>query len=275
MFPHCGPAPSKRRGGESASLTSGLGEFGGGNISLPEAKAPNSALRLRGERFTLHQRIESYFSLLRSAFFLLAFRLMPLAPSRSRRVNPQRTQTANFAGNWARTPHVRNLSFSLPSLLALAVAVVRISQATTRPRLISLPTNYCGFIACAVWLRMGTEGTVTIGLKTGGMRGSVPGSTCRGVGSHRRVVATHDSVRPLTATEPRTVPIPSLHLFETKPTIARGSGKKLRLQSSSAGPSPGNPGNEPGRTSAVHRVPCHPELCAALFSDRSSPFCFV
>jgi hypothetical protein len=63
------------------------------------------------------------------------------------------------AGNSARTSHVRNLSFSLRSLLALALRLVRIRQATCKPRSISLPTNICGYVALAAWLRMGTEGT--------------------------------------------------------------------------------------------------------------------
>lgn len=63
------------------------------------------------------------------------------------------------AGNSPRTLRVRNLSFSLRSLLALALRLVRIRQATTEPRSISLPTNICGYVALAAWLRMGTEGT--------------------------------------------------------------------------------------------------------------------
>lgn len=132
---------------------------------------------------------------------------MSLALPRRARVNPPVAETANFAGNCARTSRVRNLSFSSSSLLALASAVVRIRQATTEPRLISLPTNFCGFIAWAVWLRMGTEGTV----KTEATQGRVPGSARRGVGSLRRP-QVRDPFRPLTAAAIRTGPLPSLNL---------------------------------------------------------------
>jgi len=73
----------------------------------------------------------------------------------NRRVRTER----EIARNSTRTSCVENLSFSLRSLLALALRLVRIRQATLKPRLISLPTNNCGFIAPAAWLRMGTEGT--------------------------------------------------------------------------------------------------------------------
>jgi len=75
-------------------------------------------------------------------------------------------QRRKNARNPWRKSRVTNLSFSCSSLLALTVCLVRIKQATARPRLISLPTHYCGIIARlvtalvqATWLRMGTEGT--------------------------------------------------------------------------------------------------------------------
>jgi hypothetical protein len=70
------------------------------------------------------------------------------------------------ARNPQRFARVTNLSFSCSSLLAPTVCLVRIRQATARPRLISLPTQFCGIIVWLVtattqapWLRMGTEGT--------------------------------------------------------------------------------------------------------------------
>ncbi|QDU26895.1 hypothetical protein ETAA8_19790 [Anatilimnocola aggregata] len=79
--------------------------------------------------------------------------------SRAAAVNQAGTNERETARNSGRTSLVRNLSFSLRSLLALALRLVRISQAMSKPRLTSLPTNICGFIALAAWLRMGTEGT--------------------------------------------------------------------------------------------------------------------
>lgn len=191
---------------------------------------------------------------------------MPLALTLTTRVNPQRPKTANFAGNCPRTRRDRNLSFSLPSLLALALAAVRISQATTKPRLISLPTNHCGFIARAgaastqaAWLRMGTEGTGTVGAAPAVLPGQVPGSVCRGDGRARRAHARELRL-PLTAGGYRNWSFPSLTCL--KPThLARGSGKNLRLQPSFAGTVFANERSPP-----LFNV-SQSSLCRVAFSD--------
>jgi hypothetical protein len=84
----------------------------------------------------------------------------------SRSIRKILVQRRKNARNLRRFARVTNLSFSCSSLLALTVCLVRIRQATARPRLISLPTQFCGIIDWLVsanrqapWLRMGTEGT--------------------------------------------------------------------------------------------------------------------
>jgi hypothetical protein len=100
---------------------------------------------------------------------------MPLATSCCVCVNPLWAKTANFAGNCAQARHVRNLPFSIPSLLAVAFTAVRIRQVTTKPRLISLPTKS---------LRVHRSGCVTEDgnqvARVSRRLGSVSGSDCRG-----------------------------------------------------------------------------------------------
>jgi hypothetical protein len=106
-----------------------------------------------------------------SAFVLFSSGKTALMLSRSIRnfLEPRRKN----ARNPRRFARVTNLSFSCSSLLALTVCLVRIRQATAKPRLTSLPTQYCGVIDWLVaastrfvtastqapWQRMGTEGT--------------------------------------------------------------------------------------------------------------------
>jgi hypothetical protein len=117
------------------------------------------------------------------------------------------------ARNQRRFACVTNLSFSCLSLLALTVCLVRIRQATARPRLISLPTQFCGIIdgwllrvrrlvpakAHAPWLRMGTEGTRGQARRLGKQR------------ANRQMNVWPFALSLLSRVE--TCPIPSLNLF--------------------------------------------------------------
>jgi len=165
----------------------------------------------------------------------------------------------NFLVRWrinARNPRrfarVTNLSFSCSSLLALTVCLVRIRQATAKPRLRSLPTQYCGFIDRLVtaWQRMGTEGTrgqarrlqkrsnaLAFRLSVCQCGGSLPDSITQPVRSssipppdaQAQPISRHTAVRSSDESAPGAVSIPACTLASRSAIALLRTGVKARV----------------------------------------------